>query len=470
MMSGMRSIRLLILCLACATLHAQERQVNFHVVALDRHDQPVTNLTADDFEIQEQGKPLRIALFRSNDPTTGKDEPPLGPREFSNHSGQPLPSVTVILYDLLHPIDQKLGRSQLTKAAANFKSTDYVYLYILTGRGPFPVRPLPERQLETTPNGPLSPDLIDAAFDKAMRLNQDFYGSDMIDLTYMSLQGFASRLAGLPGRKSIVWISRGIPLSIAGQQPGYSRDYAAQQDRLSATLQRGNIAMYPVGDSRREMGSQSMGMLNDIANRTGGRSHLDMDVISSIQQAMQDSRASYTLAFSPRTADAKYHKVHVACTKNGVHVLAPDGYYPFSAAGVDDEGSVIDAAQWSPFDAGEISLRASIAPSTKNPQAIQFGIRIRTSDLQLIHSDAGYSGDVSVTLTAYDAAGRPTVLKQAGYPFRMTADQYRDAQQHGIRLSPDQPVPNDVRKIRIIVFDRYSSAIGSLTVPLSGAR
>ncbi|HEV2690728.1 MAG TPA: VWA domain-containing protein [Bryobacteraceae bacterium] len=464
--------RLLLTCLACAALslaYAQERLVNLHVVALDRHDQPVANLTADDFQIQDQGKPVRIALMRSNDPKSVSEATPLGPHEFSNHSGSALPSVTVILFDLLHPIDEKLARAQLTKSAANFRTGDQIYLYLLTGRGPFPVRGLPERRMESPATGPLAQDQIDAAFDTAKRLNLDFYGSDMVELTYMSLQGMASRLAGLPGRKSIVWISRGVPLSIASQQPGYSRDYAAQQDQLAATLQRGNIAMYPVGDSRREIGSQSMGMLNDIASRTGGRSHLDMDVGTSIQQAMQDSRASYTLAFSPPVWDAKYHKVRVTCTRSGVRVLAPDGYYPFAAAGVDDEGSQIEAAQWSPFDAGEISLRASISPSAKTPQAVQFAIRIHTDDVQLMSTEAGFSGDVSVTLVAYDAAGRQTVLKQTGYPFRMTAEQHRDALKNGITLSPDQPLKEDVRKIRIIVFDRYSSAIGSLTVPIASA-
>jgi hypothetical protein len=81
-------------------------------------------------------------------------------------------------------------------------------------------------------------------------------------------------------------------------------------------------------------------------------------------------------------------------------------------------------------------------------------------------SDAGFNGDVSVTLVAYDAAGKASILKQSGYPFRMTAEQHRDALQNGTKISPDLALNDDVRKVRIIVCDRLSGAVGSLTVPV----
>jgi hypothetical protein len=62
-----------------------------------------------------------------------------------------------------------------------------------------------------------------------------------------------------------------------------------------------------------------------------------------------------------------------------------------------------------------------------------------------------------VTLVAYDGASRQTVLRQTGYPFKMTAEQHEDALRHGITLSPEQAVKDDVRRIRIVVFDRNSN-------------
>jgi VWFA-related protein len=376
------------------------------------------------------------------------------------------PSATVILLDLLHPMDEKFARAQLTKAAENFQVDDHIYLYPLTAHGPLPVRGLTEQGIEGAPAVALTRGQMDAAFDAAKRINMDFLGQDPIDLTYLSPQGMASRLAGLPGRKSMVWIARGVPLSFASQQPAYSRDFTDRARQLTATLQAGNIALYPVGDARREIGGRSMGALNEFASKTGGRSHMDMDVGTAIHEAMDDSQASWTLGFGPQNRDGKYHKVHVSCTRGGIHILAQDGYYALAAAGSDEEESMIEAAKRSPFDAGEIGFRAIVSPS-KIPQAVRLGIRIHADNVQMARSESGYSGNVSVTLIAHGVGGQQTILKQTGYPFHMTAEQDQDAMKNGIKLSPDQPVTDDAGKIRIIVFDRSSNAIGWLTVPIT---
>lgn len=459
---------LLLPLLFAAALSAQDRLINLRVVALDRNNQPVANLSADDFEIQEQGKPVPIALFRSVDPKI--EEEPLGARELSNRGGPPIASATVLLYDMMQPIDARLARAQVTKALANASPTDPVYFYILVGKGLMSVRGLPEAGKETQKTGPLSPADVDAAFDRAMKANVDHLGLGIgrIELTYQALMSLASRLGGMPGRKNIIWISRGVPTSIESPQPGDSRDYIPYQTRLTAAMQRGNVAMYPVGDARNEIGSGGMSMMNEMAARTGGSSSA-MDVGATLQHALQDSRASYTLAFSPRVWDSKYHKIRVGCTKAGVRVLAPDGYYPGLPANIDDEQTIVGGAELSPFDSAEIGIRASVGPSPKVMGAARLSVRVQTADLQLLQTDAGFSGDVVVTLVAYDDAGKPAVLRQNAYPFKMTADQHRDALQHGTKLSPDVTLKDEIRKVRVIVYDRNSNAVGSITLPITPA-
>jgi hypothetical protein len=173
------------------------------------------------------------------------------------------------------------------------------------------------------------------------------------------------------------------------------------------------------------------------------------------------------LGFDPPNRDGKYHKVHVSCARGGVHILTQDGYYAFATSGPGEEERMIDGAKQSPLDAGEIGVRAIVSPSKKIPQGVRLGIRIDANDIQMARSEAGYGGHVSVTLVAYDAGGLQTILKQTAYPFQMTAEQHLDAMKNGIKLSPDQPLTDDVGKIRIIVFDRSSNAIGWLTVPIT---
>jgi Ca-activated chloride channel family protein len=56
------------------TFRSQVDLVNFGVVVTDKQGAPVTGLTADDFEIKEEGKPQTIKFFAAGDP---ENAPPL---------------------------------------------------------------------------------------------------------------------------------------------------------------------------------------------------------------------------------------------------------------------------------------------------------------------------------------------------------------------------------------------------------
>jgi Ca-activated chloride channel family protein len=56
------------------TFRSHTDLVNFGVVVTDKQGTPITGLTADDFEIKEQGKPQTIKFFAAGDP---ENAPPL---------------------------------------------------------------------------------------------------------------------------------------------------------------------------------------------------------------------------------------------------------------------------------------------------------------------------------------------------------------------------------------------------------
>ncbi|MDE3195782.1 MAG: hypothetical protein KGN84_05535, partial [Acidobacteriota bacterium] len=74
--------------------------INLNVVALDGHDQPVTDLTAADFTIADGGKTREIAYLRHVDRRLAA-EPAPGTNEFSNRAGKVIPHATVIFLDLM---------------------------------------------------------------------------------------------------------------------------------------------------------------------------------------------------------------------------------------------------------------------------------------------------------------------------------------------------------------------------------
>ena len=90
-----RSIATFLILACAAPAYSQDRLVNLNVVVLDSHGQPSSDLTADDFQIQDQGKHYKIAVFQKNDAKPQTAAPPaLGPHEFSNRATAAPPSVT----------------------------------------------------------------------------------------------------------------------------------------------------------------------------------------------------------------------------------------------------------------------------------------------------------------------------------------------------------------------------------------
>lgn len=500
------------LILACAApAYSQDRLVNLNVVALDSRGQPFSDLTADDFQIQDQGKHYKIAVFQKNDAKSQSAAAvPLGAHEFSNRAGSAPPSVTLILLDLLNlAMDQQgYARTQLVNALKRVESAEYVYLYLLTVRGPIPIRGLPESQPEASA-GTWTQGVqarLEDAFSHVSRMTPDMYAEDRVNLTYMTLEALASRLAAFPGRKSIVWISHGVPMAISAQNAatGTMIHYEPVLRQLSATLDSATISVYPVADlsSRGPTAGKDLGVfaaqsgtapvargtgpmpqadiqattgnsdtVTQIATMTGGRVHLDNNIGAALKEAMEDAQVNYTIAYAPEEWDGKYHKVHVVCTRRGVKVLAKDGYfaYPAQASTAEQEKAALQTAEWSPFDASGIGVRAAIAPSAKLPQAVHLRVRIETGDVQLIRQNDRYAGQLSVTYVAYDADGKQTSLPAAAFPFRMTNEQRGGALKNGITLSPDLPEGDSVQKIRVIVFDHNSNNVGSVTIPISAA-
>ena len=102
-------------------LHSVTHLVEVNVIVQDKKGDPVTDLTKDDFELVDQGKPQAISLFSMESThILPASATLLAPNIYSNRldqqSGLPT-SITVILIDALNTyiIDMNYARAQLTK-------------------------------------------------------------------------------------------------------------------------------------------------------------------------------------------------------------------------------------------------------------------------------------------------------------------------------------------------------------------
>jgi VWFA-related protein len=298
-------------------------RVTLNIAAFDSRGWPVDDLNSGDFQITDEGKPQTIVSFRRND-----DAPALK-GEASNPIERP---ALVILFDLLNAnfTSQAYATEQIVHALEHLESSDGVYLYLLTRTGSLSALhalPAAEGNVSSSKNP-----WVREIRQRLQTAIKDAYGvrpqderstSIRVKTTYLVLDDLATKMAHLPGRKNIVWITQGVPLNVT--LPGNQHfDYLPTLERWATKLDQSDISLHSV-DQGSEPGLRSRDTLEKFATLTGGKIYVDIE--KAISEVVDASRHGYLVEFAAPAADGKYHKIRVSCSRKGIRVQARQGYY-----------------------------------------------------------------------------------------------------------------------------------------------
>ena len=119
--------------------------ITLNVIARDSHDQPVTDLGTDDFQVTDQGKPQHLTVYGPQD--RAKLAAPPGSHEGSSRAALPAHTV-LILFDLLNADFSYRGYAteEIERSLEKLESSDNIYLYLITNSGNlFSIHGLPGR-------------------------------------------------------------------------------------------------------------------------------------------------------------------------------------------------------------------------------------------------------------------------------------------------------------------------------------
>jgi VWFA-related protein len=466
----------LFLCSSIWAADTPERLIKLNVAMVDTRGEQVTDLTSADIQVFEDGKPKSILFSRF----TGRKsaQVALAPREYSNRSDLPRPTV-VILLDMLNGrvLTDAADRDEIVDALKKTELGDNIYLYLLTPRGElFPVHPLPLPNTEIKPQAEPWTLQIASILDQAMKPFVSFRPVDEYDLkerfqqTLKALIDLGSRMTEVEGRKNLVWVTEGFPMF------GYSIslrtrvDFTTPLREFYQRLALAQIVVYPSEQSRAGSGafpgSLSLRSLQEAADLTGGR--LLTRVGDSIARALTDSLASYEIVYSTSAekSDGKRHKIQVSTTRKDVRAETAQGYYVLAPVSPEDQQrQAIDAAIHSPFDATDIGIRTSIVPGN-DATALNLNISIDPSDVLLRKAGDDYSGHLQLVIAAYGAGGFQKVLRSISFDFKLTPAQYEVASHNGMVTRQTVSVSDSDQSVRVIVYDPSLKAAGSLRVPV----
>ncbi|HEX5227704.1 MAG TPA: VWA domain-containing protein [Bryobacteraceae bacterium] len=473
----------------------EPRLLDLNVVALDNHGRPVTDLTSDDFQISDAGKPQKISFFRQVREGSRVAQVSAG-QGFTNRPPGATRNATVILFDLLNLgfTERGVAANYLVHDLGPLESADSLYLYLLSVNakffalhGVFPG----ETPATQTPDVPWTKD-IKTSLDSGLRSVMSLRSPDIdvlarIQFTLSALVRLGEELSAIPGRKIVVWITDGIPIFLGQRRSdtGVAIDFTPQIRQLSEALERSNIAIYPVrqimlgraddiGSASGGFGAtggggtglQSLETLDLLADLTGGRRNAGKDIAAALEQARNDLRSYYQVGYYAPAGnwDDKFHKVRVTSTRHGVHVQAKTGYYAWKTAAGSRTQSAFRAVAAAPVDAEEIGLRATVSQDLESDDALVH-LRIDARDLALAREGDRYTDHLRIVPIAYQPDGLiasgPLTPLDIDYDVAARDRAMRD----GIAVTEKVPINSGAARFRLIVFDRGSNAVGSVTIP-----
>jgi VWFA-related protein len=530
----MPSLHTVISILAASTLLAQDastptirvttRLVQISVLAHDKRGEPVADLKKEDFTVYEKGKEQQIAVFSAD---LGASQPTpaakLPANIFSNrldHSATPA-STTVILFDGLNTTfaDQARARAELIKFVSQIQPGDQVALYTLNRSN---VRVLhdftddPERLTRSLakyrashsaaldasePDSSLSTgnDVIDQLMSSGDKKVADFYIEDRARWTLEAMEGIAHHMAAIPGRKNLVWVSGGFPVTL-GLEPedfgstGTHRTFYEETTRTARAMSDANIAIYPV-DARGLIADPSFSATSRqsgttrtapvpklftpanhdtmllLAERTGGRAFYNRnDIDGAVRSAVNDAKVTYTLGFySPESDwDGKFHDLKVKVNRPGVEVRYRKGFVAVAdpAPSAKDLRAEVTSLLSNSLDATAIGINARADSDPKKPEAMTVVVQLDPTELYLSQQNDRWAGSLIVIFAQYAADGRGLNKIEQTIELNLTKPRYEDMLKRGMIFNKQLVIAPESEVLKMIVLDKTTGRIGSLKIPV----
>ncbi len=512
------------------------RLVQLNVTARDHHGKLVPDLTKEDFVVTDQGKEQKISVV-SMESTLSAPGPPakLMPRnQFSNRldrQSQVPTSVTVVLIDSLNtPFkDQARARHQVLQFLRQIRPEDRIALYSMSVRGIRVIHDFTNNSgalvtalARTMPE--LSRDLTDMErdqvnLDEGVDYNSPlggfaaddrnaeaaFFTRDRVLNTCTVMKVLANHLTSISGRKNLVWVSGGFPISFGFGDPAvenplrnhFSEIYNDYIEDASRAMGSANVAVYPV-DARGLFGlplfdaskqirmnprthqpppemlhvdRRNFDTMNYLADLTGGKAFYNTnDINGAIRKAIDDSAITYTLGYytSEENWDQKFHKIKVKVRRSGVSVRTKKGYFASSerTPSAKDLARATYDAMWSPLDASSIGLSAQIDPSPGVALASRITALVDPLDLTFKQTPGRFNGSADVIIAQLTKRGKRIADKRETINLALKPETYQAIVKDGLRFTEDVKLGPETESIRLIVMDRGTGAVGTLTIPV----
>lgn len=516
------------------------------VIVSGRDGKPVAGLKKDDFHVFESGKEQKVAtaeFFQATpEPVAAQKRTP---GEFTNFGvDAPEPRRLVILaLDMVNTpfTDQTRARYQLLSFLADHLEPDALYelvaienngLRVLheftqdsatlmaalkATRGKIPtgasVDSAAIQRGETTQAGvnstPTSRALPDTGSPNIVEIERMDLANfetqysihrqgDAANSTIAAFLQIAQRVSGVPGRKSLIWITGGFPFAIEPNTGQVSEGIAAEAyQHVMQKLSNELISVYPVDArglltlsqdiSTKESNPQNrkpdlwmsdeasrqrsnIETMRAFADMTGGRAFINTnDTMGAIKTAADDGSAYYLLSYAMDKSNKQAGWRKLLVKVGDYNVRARQGYYvtqstldPANAAKYD-----IDLALTSPFVYTGVPVKLTVTPPEGggNKKKLQFAMMVPPKSVT-VDGDSNNHMNVEIAYALRTQQGKDAGHKGVSYNLNLNPQQLAAIQTSGVSYNDTVELVPGTYNLTLVVRDNLSGRVGSVQAPV----
>lgn len=522
--------------------------VNIEVFVTDEDGRPVLGLGEEDFEIWEDGRQVEISNFfasarpervledleRDRAMVEGRRRP--APRRFERPDNQRLQLIVYIDHFNIHPNNRKRVLTDLEGFVEDRLSQGDRIMLVGYDRSLEIVRPFSDDRQDLVEGlrslGKVTGRRLqdNAERRRLMWLMQEAADNGDIDTAYQHVRSYVQStrndlehsmealgqvvrsLAGLPGRKAVLYVSDGLPmrpgeelfehlqnlfsqqaLADTGGGPGsvvdpsiealredqsqlfaaVTRDANAHQVTLYTLDARGSTGESTASAEFGSRGSGAAGRINfdtirtfnlqeplvEIAVATGGEAILNtFNFDDAFDDLGQDFDTFYSLGYrSPHGGDGKYHEIEVRTRNPDLVVRHRQGFVDKPQA-----ERVADRTLSSlllDLDKNPLGVEVDFGPPEKkgrNRYLLPVLVRIPIREISLLPNAAAEEGRLRFFLVVKDEDGGISDLHDAPYPISIPTAQIAEARERELGYGVQLEVRGGVPKVAVGVWDELS--------------
>jgi VWFA-related protein len=319
--------------------------------------------------------------------------------------------------------------------------------------------------------------------------------------TLGAFQQIAQQLAGIPGRKSLFWITGSFPFDIdnTGSSVSVGTPFDAYQ-RTMQLLNSANISLYPVDarglvvageiDASMKVSREAMRSLPEymagesqahqktldtmriFADTTGGKAYINTnDLVRALSDAASDGSSYYMLSYALDTKNNRpgWRKLRVRLRDGDYHVRSREGFFvtPTTMDPANSESIDIREALTSPLDYTGVPLSVKLdAPVTHGvKRKVLFSLLVPPNAATVDASDNDRL-NLEIWYVVRNVKGEDVSHNSKLYNLNLNATYLAQLQTSGIGYSDTLELPPGQYGLRVVVRDNITGRVGSVWAPL----